>query len=160
MENFDSATWTVEQYEQNRPTLSARSHVIFIGNAEENRFTKIYLTQISNITNVHGVCFGYDGSKAVVFGEGKEVQKHGFEKYKNEVGYGIASGTMGVLLSRAFITAVPFTPLIGGIGYFVYKFFRSRNELKELRKEQTKLATFNFLLTEFEPWIGIEKNSL
>ena len=66
---FDSAAWTLEHYKQNMPTLSGRSYVIFIGDAEENRFSKMYLSQIADIVNINGACFGRDGSKAVVFGE-------------------------------------------------------------------------------------------
>jgi len=160
VDGFDSAAWTLELYRQNIPTLSGRSNVIFIGDTDENRFSKMYLSQISNIVNINGACFGSDGSKAVVFGEGKLEQKRDFEAYKNDVGYGLtASGAIGAAVSGAFLVAVPFIPLggaLGFIGYKVFKFFKSKSEVKELRYEQTKLAIYNFVLTELDAWVGKE----
>ncbi|MEN0585182.1 MULTISPECIES: hypothetical protein [unclassified Kosakonia] len=160
VDGFDSAAWTLELYRQNMPTLSGRSNVIFIGDPDENRYSKMYLSQISNIVNINGACFGSDGSKAVVFGEGKLEQKRGFEAYKNDVGYGLAaSGAIGAAVSGAFLVAVPFIPLggaLGFIGYKVFKFFKSKSEVKELRYEQTKLAIYNFVLTELDTWVGKE----
>lgn len=161
LNGFDSAAWTIQLYKQNMPTLSGRSYVIFIGNAEENRFSKMYLSQISNIVNINGVCFGRDGSKAVVFGEGKLEQKKDFEAYRNDLGYGLAaSGAIGAVVSGAFLVAVPFIPLggaLGVIGYKVFKFFKSKGEVKELRYEQTKLAIYNFVFTELDAWVGNEE---
>lgn len=169
VDGFDSAAWTVELYKQNMPTLSGRSYVIFVGDAEENRFSKMYLSQISNIVNVNGACFGKDGSKAVVFGEGKLEQKRDFEAYRNDLGYGLAasgamgyvatSGAIGAAVSGAFLVAVPFIPLggaLGVIGYKVIKYFKSKSEVKELRYEQTKLAIYNFVFTELDAWVGSE----
>lgn len=155
---FDSAAWTLEHYKQNMPTLSGRSYVIFIGGAEENRFSKMYLSQISNVVNINGACFGRDGSKAVVFGEGKLEQKSAFEAFKSKLGYGqAASGAIGAAVGGAFLVAVPLAPLaIGGVGYQMVRYFKSRSEAKELRYEQTKLAIYNFVLTELDVWVGNE----
>lgn len=155
---FDCAAWTLEHYKQNIPTLSGRSYVIFIGDAEENRFSKMYLSQISNVINIKGACFGRDGSKAVVFGEGKLEQKSAFETFKNELGYGqTATGSIGAAVGGAFLVAAPLVPLeIGGVGYQVVKYFKNKSEAKELRYEQTKFAIYNFVLTELDAWVGNE----
>lgn len=152
VDGFDSAAWTLEHYKQNMPTLSGRSYVIFIGDAEENRFSKMYLSRISNIVNINGACFGRDGSKAVVFGEGKLEQKSAFEAFKSELGYGqTASGAIGAAVGVAFLVAAPLVP-----GYQVVRYFKSKSEAKELRYEQTKLAIYNFVLTELDAWVGNE----
>ncbi|WP_147402582.1 hypothetical protein [Pseudomonas aeruginosa] len=163
---FDSAAWTLEHYKQNMPTLSGRSYVIFIGDAEENRFSKIYLSQISNVVNVNGACFGRDGSKAVVFGEGKLEQKGDFEAFKNNLSYGkvasVSGGAIGTAVGSAFLVAAPLVSVlavggaIGGLGYRVVKYFKSKNEAKVLRYEQTKLAIYNFVVTELDAWVGNE----
>ena len=144
VEGFDSAAWTIEIYKQNMPTLSGRSYVIFIGDAEENKFSKMYLPQISNIVNINGVCFGHDGSKAVVFGMGNLAQKQDFEAYRHDLGYGLKpSGKIGASVNAALLLSVPFIPLggaLGIIGYKVVNFFKGKSEVKELRYEQTKLA--------------------
>lgn len=153
-DGFDSAAWTVEHYKQNSPTLSARSYVIFLGNAEENRYTKVYLPQIDNIVNIHGSCFGRDGSKAVVFGEGKLEQMAAF-KY-SQLGYEHAEAAtatpMGAVIAAAFIVAAPLSGLGGVASWQVSKFFRRKKAETELRYEQTKVAIYNFVLTELEPW--------
>lgn len=164
-DGFDSAAWTLEHYKQNMPTLSGRSYVIFIGDAEENRFSKMYLSQISNVVNINGACFGRDGSKAVVFGEGKLEQKNDFEDFKAKLGYGVASsasaGAIGTAVGSAFLVAVPLAPVVvggalGGLSYQVVKYFKSKGEAKKLRYEQTKLAIYNFVLTELDAWVGNE----
>lgn len=160
VEGFDSAAWTIEIYKQNMPTLSGRSSVIFIGDAEENKFSKMYLPQISNIVNINGVCFGHDGSKAVVFGMGNLAQKQDFEAYRHDLGYGLKpSGKIGASVNAALLLSVPFIPLggaLGIIGYKVVNFFKGKSEVKELRYEQTKLAIYHFVFTELDAWVGNE----
>jgi hypothetical protein len=172
VDGFDSAAWTLEHYKQNMPTLSGRSYVIFIGDAKENKFSKVYLSQISNIVNIKGACFGRDGSKAVVFGKGKLEQKgifkalkrkwNGQAASKRELGYGqAASGVLGATVAGAFLAAVPLVPLamggaLGSVGYQVVKYFKSKSVAKELRYEQTKLAIYNFVLMELDAWVGNE----
>lgn len=165
LDGFDSAAWSVEHYQQNLPTLSARSHVIFLGDGEENRYSKIYLSQISNIVNIKGSCFGRDGSKAVIYGEGKLEQKVPFEAFARELGYGEARGeesagflsgvgsSNGSDVGRNFLAALVPGGLLG-IGYWqISQYFARSNLEQKLRYEQTKLAIYNFVLTELEPWL-------
>ncbi len=161
VDGFDSAAWTLEHYEHNMPTLSGRSYVIFIGDTEENRFSKIYISQISNIVNINGACFGRDGSKAVVFGEGKLEHKVAFEEFKANLDYVhlASSASVGSIVGSAFLFAVPLLPVVvswalGGLGYQVVKYFKDKR--KVLRYEQTKLAIYNFLVTELDAWVENE----
>jgi len=156
VDGFDSAAWTIEHYKQNMPIISGRSYVIFIGDAEENRFSKMYLSQISNVVNINGACFGKDGTKAVVFGEGKLEKKGAFEAFKKGLGYGqAASGAMGGAVSAAFLIGVSVFPIAVG-GVLGYQYFKSKSEEKELRYDQTKFAIYNFVLTELDVWVGNE----
>lgn len=161
VDDFDCSAWSIEHYKQNAPTLSGRSFVIFLGTAEENRFTKIYQSQISRIVNINGACLGWDGSKAVIFGLGNLEQKPAFDAFKSKLGYGPAAagvassaGSLGVAMSSGFLAAVPVGPakIIGGGIYIVAKFFMDKKARRELRYEQTKMAIYNFLLTELEAW--------
>jgi hypothetical protein len=169
VDGFDSAAWPLKHYDQNMPTLSGRSYVIFIGDSEENRFSKMYLSQIIKIVNINGACYGRDGSKAVVFGEGKLEQKETFEVSQSKLEYdkttveniGSAVKTIGVQVADAFLLSVPLVPLavggvLCGIGYQVIKHFMSKTAAKELRYEQTKLAIYNFILTELDVWVRNE----
>ncbi len=161
VDGFDASAWSIEHYKQNAPTLSGRSYVIFLGTAEENKFTKTYQSQISRIVNINGACLGWDGSKAVIFGEGNLEKKSAFEAFKSKLGYGSAAagvatsaGSVGAAMSAGFLVAVPVVQaaVIGGGIYSITKFFIDKKARRELRYEQTKMAIYNFLLTELEAW--------
>lgn len=160
VDGLDSAAWTVEHYQQSLPALSGRSYVIFIGNAEENRYSKFYLESMSKIINLKGACFTRDGSKAVVFGEGQLEQRAAFEELKSELGYGPRSGgAIGMAVGSGFLAAAPFAVsgvlgIFGFLGYQAAKYFKGESDAKKLRREQTKLAIYNFLLTELDDWFG------
>ena len=161
VEDFDCSAWSIEHYKQNAPQLSGRSCVVFLGTAEENRFTKTYQSQISRIVNINGACLGWDGSKAVIFGEGNLEKKPAFDAFKSKLGLGSAAagvassaGGLGVAMSSGFLVAVPLAhaAILGGGIYTVAKYFMDKKARKQLRYEQTKMAIYNFLLTELEAW--------
>lgn len=161
VEGFDCSPWSIEHYKQNTPQLSGRSYVVFLGTADENHFTKAYQSQIFNIVNINGACLGWDGSKAVIFGEGNLEKKYAFDAFKSKLGYGSAAagmsasaGSIGAALSTGFLVAVPVVQLgVLGIGiYSAAKLFMNKKARRELRYEQTKMAIYNFLLTELEAW--------
>lgn len=142
VDDFDCSAWSIEHYKQNAPTLSGRSFVIFLGTAEENRFTKTYQSQISRIVNINGACLGWDGSKAIIFGEGNLEKKSAFDAFKSKLGYGSAAagvassaGSLGVAMSSGFLVAVPVVQaaIIGGGIYSVAKFFMDKKARRERR---------------------------
>ena len=169
VDSFDCTAWAVEHYKQNAPTLSGRSFVIFLGTAEENRFTKTYQSQISRIVNINGACHGWDGSKAIVFGDGNLDSKPAFEAFKNNLGLGgaaggvagvaglAATGGVGSVVGAGFLATVatvaaPAAILGGGLVYGVAKYFKNKKAQRELRYDQTKIAIYNFLRSELEIW--------
>ncbi|CAB3845373.1 Uncharacterised protein [Achromobacter sp. 2789STDY5608615] len=160
VDGLDSAAWTVEHYQQSAPALSGRSFVIFIGNSEENRYSKFYLESMPKIVNLKGACFTRDGSKAIVFGEGQIEQRAAFEKLKSELGYGPrVGGIIGAAVGSGFLTAAPLAVggvfgVLGFLGYRAAKYFKGESDAKKLRHEQTKLAIYSFLLTELDDWLG------
>lgn len=169
VDSFDCTAWTIEHYKQNAPTLSGRSYVIFLGAAEENRFTKTYQSQISRIVNINGACHGWDGSKAIVFGDGNLDSKPAFEAFKSTLGLGgatgrvvgtaglVATGGVGGVVGAGFLATVatvaaPAAILGGGLVYGVTKYFKNKKAQRELRYDQTKIAIYNFLRSELEIW--------
>jgi hypothetical protein len=80
----NGALWSIKQFEDNEFQLGGNRHVIFIGNKNENHLVKDFIEVISNINNKAGACFGFDGAKAVVFGEGKLEQEEEFKKISQE----------------------------------------------------------------------------
>lgn len=159
VDGVDAAAWTINHYKQTLPTLSGRSHVIFIGDVEENRYSKMYLATMPSIVNLKGACFARDGSKAVVFGEGKLEQKAAFEALKEKLGYGAASSTLGFIVGSSFIATLPIVAAgaVGGLGYQAIRYFKDKREAKTLRYEQTKMAIYTFVLTELDAWFGLEE---
>ena len=162
--------WTVKHYEDNEPTISGRQYVILIGNAEENPITKDFLPVVSPLHNRAGACFGYDGSKAVVFGEGKLEQAEAFERVL-ETSAGIVAGAAagatvtslslgtGALLAAGTVAfpIVSVWVLLGGPLRYLGELLIRRWREKKLRKEQTKAALTLFLAECFDAWVGIEK---
>ena len=166
LDGFDAAAWTVDHYKQNLPTLSARSNVIFLGNSEENRYSGIYLPQVATIVNISGACFARDGNKVVVFGEGNLKQKEAFEAFYRDMGYGKGGGVnssdaaagvgaasgVGAAVGAAFLTSLPMDPLGFGV-WNIYSYFKRKKMRNKLRYEQTRLAIYNFLITELDQWL-------
>jgi hypothetical protein len=66
--SLDSTLWTIEQYQQNLPTLSGKSHVIFLGAEKDCPFAKPFHDQVESVTFHHGACYAVDGPKALVYG--------------------------------------------------------------------------------------------
>ena len=67
-QNLDSTIWSTDQYRDNIPTLSGKSHVVFIGDENENEFAKPYYDSMNTLFLHKGGCYGFDGTKAIVFG--------------------------------------------------------------------------------------------
>lgn len=158
LEGFDSTAWILDIYEQNRPTLSGRNHILFIGNSEENKFTKIYMSQITTLINTEGACYGRDGSKAVVFGEGKIEQKSAFEELKEKLDFSrdVLTGNIGGVVALGFICTLP---LVFVPGYSLYRVVKNYLNSNELKYEQTKVAIYNFVSKELDNWLSNEGSS-
>lgn len=67
-ESLDSTVWTVEQYQQNLPTLSGKSYVIFLGSEKDCPLAKPFHDQVESVTFHEGACYAMDGPKALVYG--------------------------------------------------------------------------------------------
>jgi hypothetical protein len=77
---YNGAYWTIKHYADNEFLVGGNRYVVLMGNPDENRFTKDYLQVINNLQNEAGVCYGFDGVKAVVFGEGKIEEENKFKE--------------------------------------------------------------------------------
>jgi hypothetical protein len=156
---YNGAYWTIKHYADNEFQLGGNRYVVLMGNPEENRFTKDYLQVINNLQNQAGVCYGFDGVKAVIFGEGKSEQEKDFkEVLKKCAGLG-AAGTAGV--SVGTVLAIGFVPLITSIVWpvaIVYYLVNRSAKAKKLRKDQTKAALTLFMAECFDDWAGIKKS--
>ncbi len=151
-----SSYWSIKHYENNESTICGDQFVIFIGNHEENSLTKGFIKVIRNLKNNYGACYGYDGSKAVLFGEGKENQLSQIGLIREtaiaSVGsLGVSTG-IGSAIAVGFVAALPFA-IIGGSIYAIYSYFSKQRKLESLKEEQTKLALTLFMSESFDNWI-------
>lgn len=67
-DSLDSTLWTIEQYQQNLPTLSGKSYVIFLGSEKDCPVAKPFHDHIDSVTFHEGACYAVDGPKALVYG--------------------------------------------------------------------------------------------
>lgn len=157
------AFWDISRYEANEFQLGDDRYVVFVGGPQENHLTKEFLPLISKLENNSGACFGYDGSKAVVFGEGDLAQKKDFMQVVSETaimvsGVGVGAGTGAILGATIFSTFLPITaPAFALSAFFYYLFCSSSGKEKKLRHDQTNVALSLFLSTQFDEWTNPEK---
>jgi hypothetical protein len=139
--------WDIQQYEKKECELNAGKYVLLIGNEKENSLTKCFLPVIKSMSEMVGACYGYDCSKALVFGRGDLEQKNKFIEYlevykgENKYKWWILTGVLG-----------SFFPL-SILGYFLGK---KEKELEKLCTAQTAVAIELFMENHFEKWVGIK----
>ncbi len=142
----NAAVWSIKQFEDNEFQLGGNRYAIFIGSPDENSLTKDFLPIIDNLKNNEGICYGYNGTKAVVYGEGRLNQikplKQAMKKaQKNKIAAGLAA-----------LLALLFAPLI----LIIPTFMTIRAKKKNLIKDQTKVASTYFLDDTFNNWLTLE----
>jgi len=163
----NGAVWTIKDYEDNEFQLGGNRYVVLIGSSEENSVTKDFLSVINTLHSRAGAYFGYDGTKAVIFGEGKLEQMESFKKIREASGEMLK--TEGADSTRAdgyvAVRILPGMPEIKikrwavEVALDIVKNTDFGREVAEtnLRGEQTKLALSLFLTQCFDEWIGLRK---
>lgn len=153
---YKAAYWTVKQYKDNEFQLGGQRYVIFIGDSKENEVTRDYVEFIKLMHRDGGVCYGYDGPKALVYGKGDLKDKDAFTKILKAIGFTTApvvfSSTLGIF---APILLGPFAYL-GVIISLIVKMIININEEKKLKLLQTQTAADAFVKNEFDKWIQSE----
>jgi len=143
----NAAVWSIEQFEDNEFQLGGNRYAIFIGSPDENSLTKDFLPIIENLKNHEGICYGYNGTKAVVYGEGKLNQLEALKVAKKKTQENkIVAGAAG--FAALFIAP----PILIGPATFI----AIRSKQKKLIKDQTKVAITYFLGDTFNSWLTLE----
>ena len=161
---FNGACWTIKDYEANEYQVGSLCPVILLGNADENKLTKDYLPLVGDkLQNRAGACFGFDGSKGVVFGEGKLEQVEDFQKLFKEL---LSTRQTAVLLVSFTILAAILGPvgisiaaLSAAFGKVFYKTMDNRTKKQKLLRHQTEVAVTLFLTVAFDRMVGIKKTN-
>ncbi len=154
----NGAFWGVKQFEDNEFQLGGSRYVIFMGNSDENPLTKDFLSVINKVNNQAGACYGFDGTKAVVFGEGKLEQMDDFKGVlKKSEAIAAGTGSFSSVGATIAVTSVIFSTIVLMVTpYLLVAMFRKKRE-RVLRTEQTKAALTLFLAEHFDKWIGLKK---
>jgi hypothetical protein len=135
-----SAIWTPKQFEDNELQLSGNSYVLFVGNPDETSLTKDFLSVIEPLTESSGACFGYDGSRAVVFGKGDLDEESAFMEIWR-------SSSLGISVWEIIV------PIIG-IWNWISRRNHNKRRTRRLLKYQTEFAWHQFFETKFQDWIA------
>ena len=154
---YKAAYWTVKQYQHNEFQIGGQRYVIFVGDTKENEVTRDYVEFIKLVHSKGGVCYGYDGQKALVYGKGDLKDKNEFSEVFNTINFTTAPvvfiGTLGIL---APILLVPFAYLGAIIISLIVKKIIKIKEVKKLKLLQTQTAADAFINNEFDKWIQSE----
>lgn len=159
VDDFDCVAWNIEQFDQNRVTLSGKSNIIFIGDSDENKFSKMIVPTIKKIESMNGSYFGFDGNKAVIFGDGKLSHEIKFDEFIQNVNENIGDGgaRIATLIGQKYmptgtISGVLNSPL--GLGGGLVSYFITKSHKSDLRQEQTKRAMYAFITRDLDNFVG------
>ena len=128
--------WSISQYEASESQLSGSQYALFLGNADENSLTRDFLRVISNLKNQAGACYGSDGPKAVVFGEGKLQQESEFKNIQ-EIGVAAAAASAGSVMAGLVAPIIAF-PWWYWVIRSIWNSLKRNARERKLRMEQTQ----------------------
>lgn len=151
----NAAFWTIKQFEDNEFQTGGNRYAIFIGNKAENKLTSDFLPVIKNLTNRAGCCYGFDGSKVILFGTGDLDDKKEFEKFVDQITPKLAGNDKSKGFNLAKIFLIIFIREFG-IYKYILNYLNKRKAYEQFKKDQTRLAIALFLIENFDEWIGIE----
>lgn len=141
---INSAFYIEKRYEDNEFTTTTNQLSIFIGSPDENKYTLAYLEDNDKLKVEAGAYYGYNDSKAFIYGNGnlrllqefvemlKIKQRHALWHYSKYLILGLFGG-LGVLASGR------------------------RLSKEKLQYAQTKVAADLFIKDLFDEWINRRK---
>jgi hypothetical protein len=161
-----AANWSIKQYENNEFQLGGQRYAVFLGDQEENPLTKDYMPLVRMKHTDGGICYGYDGPKAVVFGNGNLDQKENFDSISKAfyavaaasasaggVGAGLVTAPLWLITGPGVI--VPVTSYLASrLGKYMHKKYKS----KGLKHKQIKVAVEMFCKNDIELWLGLNSD--
>lgn len=129
--------------------------VLFLGTVKENAAVKPYESIITLLHTEGGVYYGFNGNKAVCYGDGD---------LKKEKSFLQVAGTVAAYTGAAVFTTVAL--LAGPVGWTVllgaaaWETMHESGKKKKLRKEQTCIALALFHADAFPTWTEATPPSL
>ena len=144
-----ASLYSPKQYEDNEHNISGNQIVIFLG---ENDVSKDYIPIIEKKHEEHGIVWGFDAGKAIIFiDKNVSVKKKDLTKGVKDISdklktAGVAAGVAGAIVGAVFLA--PILPFILGGAIATYAFGRD-----EIKKLQYTFGIASFLKDGFEDFI-------
>ncbi|MFF2752787.1 hypothetical protein ACFVR1_03380 [Psychrobacillus sp. NPDC058041] len=156
LENCNTAFWTIKQFEDNEMTIGSKHWVLAIGSSKENKLTSDYLNFIDLKHRNGGLCYGFDGNKAIIFADFNKIDVKETIEVAKQLGLisgtGVITGVVSsTLVTRGFLFAPIFQLILPTL--FITKFFKRKKMIKELQKASTSLVADLFLKEAVEEWL-------
>lgn len=158
-----ASLYTPKQYTNNEHQIGGTQYVIFLG---KNDVSKDFIPLIQKKYEKHGIVWGYDVSKAVIYLESSNVELDVLEREVNQVkeeikkrtvspDHGMTAGMIGIIAANALILS----PLFLFPWYGIYCLIRSiidrRKKLKATIELQFKLGIITFLKDGFDDFVKV-----
>lgn len=169
-----SSYWSIQTYLDNEFKNEEGQYVILIGDQEENEITNEYFEVFNDIKDRAGSHYGFDGSKAIIFGAGNLEEEVTFYNTLTDIkSDGLLDNTIAIpaaILATFLLPPIGIimgflaaAPLVGGLianisVYFVLKTDKSSAaQSLKLKEKQTKAAAGFYLTEMFDEWVGINE---
>jgi hypothetical protein len=161
LENCNAASWTIKQFEDNEMQIGSKHWVLSLGNPKENQLTSDYTNFISLKHKEGGLCYGFDGNKAVVFADEKLVDKKKTVSVAQKLNLLTSDGVATGAVSSAFITGrLAFRVLLALLPtILITSYFYKKKIVEKLLKATTPLTADLFLNQGVKEWLKINEGT-
>lgn len=156
LENCNAAYWTIKHFEDNEMQIGAKHWILSIGNSSENKLTSDYRSFIKLKHDAGGLCYGYDGNKAIMFADEKKVDKNDTIRVAKNLGLINGAGVSTGVISSGLIAGGLFVPLfnIALPAVLIRNYFKKKKKIEEFLKVSTSLTADLFLKEGVEVWFN------
>lgn len=159
-----ASLFTPKQYADNEHQIGGTQYVIFLG---KNDVSKDFIPLIQKKYEKHGIVWGYDASKAVIYIESSNVELEVLEREVNQVkeeikkrtvssDYGMTTGMIGIIAANALILSPLFLFPWYGICYLIRSIIDRGKKLKAIIELQFKLGIISFLKDGFDEFVKVD----
>ena len=151
-----AAIWSPKQYKDNLPTLTSRTHIVFLG---LNDVAKEQMLGISNMVDLHGMHYGWLGKRAVMYIDNEAVSwfdpKNDNKKYSEFIVY--CKENLNLNFDDAFAPLkrkINIDLLALKIDTQAPVFFWERdNAVEEIKKQQLKALVYSFYINALSTFV-------
>lgn len=152
----EATFWKTEHYRDNESQVSAKQPVLFLGDEDENEFSTAYCSCISNWQSMAGAHYGYDGARAIAYGDGERYSKEevaSLAEASTSSDAASVATTSVEALSKVYMIAVD--PIAGSLLLFVASYLIKRYLSQRRRKQdQTASAAVLFVKEFLDSWLS------